>query len=35
MAKKKIMIVDDNPDVVYSIKKERESLDPEFEIIGA
>ncbi|MCD6237175.1 MAG: response regulator [Thermoplasmata archaeon] len=35
MGKKKIMVVDDNPDVVYSIKEGLEALDPEFEIIGA
>ncbi len=35
MAKKRIMIVDDSPDVIYAIKNGLESLDSNFEVIGA
>jgi CheY-like chemotaxis protein len=35
MAKKKILVVDDNPDVIYAIKNGLEALDPEFEVMGA
>jgi CheY-like chemotaxis protein len=33
MKKKKIMIVDDNPDLLYMIKKNLQRLDDQFEII--
>jgi CheY-like chemotaxis protein len=32
--KKKIMLVDDNPDLIYSIKKGLESLGDKYDIIG-
>ena len=32
--KKKIIIVDDNPDLLYMIKREMEHLDDEFEVTG-
>jgi CheY-like chemotaxis protein len=32
--KKKIMIVDDNPSVVYSVKEGLRFADPDFEVIG-
>lgn len=35
MAKKRIMVVDDNPDVIYSVKQGLEALGAEYEIIGA
>ena len=35
MVKKKIMVVDDNPDVIFTIKQGLEALDPDFEVIGA
>ncbi|RLF40062.1 MAG: response regulator [Thermoplasmata archaeon] len=34
MEKKKIMVVDDNPDVLFSIKQGLEALEPNFEVIG-
>ena len=34
MGKKKIMVVDDNPDVLLSIKKGLEALEPDFEVVG-
>jgi len=32
--KKKIMVVDDNPDLIYIIKKRLENINNKFEIIG-
>ena len=32
---KKIMIVDDNPDVIFSVKSGLESISEEYQIIGA
>lgn len=34
MGKKKVMVVDDNPDVLLSIKHGLEALDPDFEVVG-
>ena len=34
VGKKRIMVVDDNPDVLLSIKHGLEALDPDFEVVG-
>ena len=34
MSKKKIMVVDDNPDIIYSVEQGLKALDESYEIIG-
>ncbi|MEF8848746.1 MAG: response regulator [Candidatus Thermoplasmatota archaeon] len=33
--KKSVMIVDDNPDIIYTVKSGLEAMDPDYEVLGA